>query len=187
MLDYAYWITQGLLAVALLGAVYRAYRGPSVLDRVISLDVILIVVASVMLTDMAYNQHQDHIIFVVVTAMIGFLGAVALARYVVVRTPEPELSTAEGPVADPAIPKDTTPPEILDQNRLHEEGTENHTVEVPGARTYPRPAPEEPEEDETTSWFTRLTKSGYKPQARARRADDDDVGEHANDEGREGS
>lgn len=172
MLDYAYWITQGLLAAALLGAVFRAYRGPSVLDRVISLDVILIVVASVMLTDMAYNQHQDHIVFVLVTAMIGFLGAVALARYVVVRTPEREPTTAEVPeVAEPGTPQDTTPPEIQDQNRLHEEGTEQHTVEVPGARTYPRPAPEEDQEDETTSWFTNLTKSGYRP--RPRKTDDD--------------
>ncbi|WP_258934641.1 monovalent cation/H+ antiporter complex subunit F [Nesterenkonia pannonica] len=171
MLDYAYWITQGLLAAALIGAVCRAYRGPSVLDRVISLDVILIVVASVMLTDMAYNRHQDHIIFVVVTAVIGFLGAVALARYVVVRTPRGSPAQGGASGGDPGVPADTTPPDIQDENRLHEEATEQHTVEVPGARSYPRPAPDgseedEPEEDETTAWFTHLTRSGYRPRAR---------------------
>ena len=36
MLDYAYWITQALLAAGALCAVYRVYRGPSVLDRVIA-------------------------------------------------------------------------------------------------------------------------------------------------------
>lgn len=90
MLDYAYWITQGLLALGVLCAIYRVYKGPSVLDRVISVDVILIIVGSVMLVDMAYNRHTDFILFVVVTAVIGFLGAVAIARYAAVRPPGSE-------------------------------------------------------------------------------------------------
>ncbi len=79
MLETAAAVTQILLAVGALCAVYRVYRGPSVLDRVISVDVILIIVASIMLTEMVRSDHQDFILFVLVTSVIGFLGAVAIA------------------------------------------------------------------------------------------------------------
>ncbi|GAA1183658.1 monovalent cation/H+ antiporter complex subunit F [Nesterenkonia xinjiangensis] len=88
MLTYAYWITQALLTVAVFCSVFRVFRGPSVLDRVISVDVILIIVSSMLITDMVARGHQDFILFVVATAVIGFLGAVAIARYVAVRRPE---------------------------------------------------------------------------------------------------
>lgn len=146
MLEYAYWITQVLLAIGALCAVYRVYMGPSVLDRVISVDVILIIVASVMLTDMTYHRHQDYIVFVVVTAVIGFLGAVAIARYVAVRVPDAE---------------DTAP-----------------QTQAPAANGEPAPEPETParstgdpetgaqvteQEDESTSWFAALARSGFTP------------------------
>ncbi|WP_022872213.1 monovalent cation/H+ antiporter complex subunit F [Nesterenkonia alba] len=144
ILDYAYWITQALLGLAVLGAVYRVYRGPSVLDRVISVDVILIVVGSMLLADMAYHEHQDFILFVVVTAVIGFLGAVAIARYVVVRVPEPDHpETVEVPEVEPAAPG------------------QRGSGQGRGA-----------EEDETTSWFAALTKSGFTPKKK-----DDQAGE----------
>ena len=106
MLEIAYWITQALLAIGALCAVYRVFRGPSVLDRVISVDVILIIVGSVMLTDMAFRRHQDFILFVVITAMIGFLGAVAIARYVAAGPHQnaPEDATAPVPIVEPAAP-----------------------------------------------------------------------------------
>lgn len=117
MLDVAYWITQALLAAAILCTVYRIYRGPSILDRVISLDVILIIVGSIMLADMAYRQHQDFILFVVVTAVIGFLGAVAIARYVAVRTPDTE-SPSDGQTEQPAVEPEppTSSPDEADES-----------------------------------------------------------------------
>lgn len=133
MLDYAYWITQVLLALGVLCAIYRVYKGPSVLDRVISVDVILIIVGSVMLVDMIYNRHTDLILFVVVTAVIGFLGAVAIARYVAVRNPAAEDS--QGHVR--AIGGRLTP----------EPST---------------PAPAQ-DDDESTSWFADLAQSGFVP------------------------
>lgn len=109
MLDYAYWITQVLLALGVLCAIYRVYKGPSVLDRVISVDVILIIVGSVMLVDMAYNRHTDFILFVVVTAVIGFLGAVAIARYAAVRLPRPEESQGHALAIDSLSPEPEAP------------------------------------------------------------------------------
>lgn len=107
MLDYAYWITQALLALGVLCAIYRVYKGPSVLDRVISVDVILIIVGSVMLVDMAYNRHTDFILFVVVTAVIGFLGAVAIARFAMAyhrKSETPEEAMGSGLTPEPEAP-----------------------------------------------------------------------------------
>lgn len=155
MLDYAVWITQGLLAVAAFCAVYRIFRGPSVLDRVISVDVILIIVASMLIVNMVAGDHQDFILFVVVTAVIGFLGAVAIARYVVGRRPEDAAgdtgrgSSAEGPggsVQEAAVRAQAAEPEAP-------QASSPETAEG---------LPDQ-EEDESTSWFTALARSGFVP------------------------
>lgn len=159
MLDIAYAITQTLLAIGALCAVYRVYRGPSVLDRVISVDVILIIVASIMLTEMVRNDHQDFMLFVLVTSVIGFLGAVAIARYVVGRKPEDVSMESERQsqeaglgVSEPEAPQRT--------------GANPVVTGQPG------------EEDESTSWFTALAKSGFVPKRGAGgNRDDEQEGE----------
>lgn len=142
MLDWAYWITQFFLALGALCAVYRVYKGPSVLDRVISVDVILIIVGSVMLVDMAYHRHTDFILFVVVTAVIGFLGAVAIARYVVVRTPESEDTVRQAEAQAAAL-----------------SGGAADEPEIPAGQSPAGSA----QEDESTSWFAALARSGFVP------------------------
>lgn len=149
MLEYAYWITQGLLALGALCAVYRVYRGPSVLDRVISVDVILIIVGSVMLADMAYREHTDFIMFVVITAVIGFLGAVAIARFAVARNPA-EDSVDEVAKQAAGLSWDSAPEPEAPASPFSPIGGS-------GSRT-------SAEGDESTSWFANLTKSGFKPQ-----------------------
>lgn len=154
MLDYAYWITQGLLTLGALCGVYRVYRGPSVLDRVISVDVILIIVGSVMLADMAYYQHQDYILFVVITAVIGFLGAVAIARYAAAGSPahgtDQEAERQAAGIAWTPAPEPETPASPFSPTG----GSESRASSQSG----------EAQNDESTSWFTNLTKSGFKPQ-----------------------
>lgn len=145
MLETAVGITQVLLAIGALCAVYRVYRGPSVLDRVISVDVILIIVASVMLVEMVRSDHQDFILFVLVTSVIGFLGAVAIARYVVARKPAD---------ADRAVERDA-------QAAGMEEPEPEAPQEVAAA---PVMTAFQESEDEATSWFTALAKSGFAPQ-----------------------
>lgn len=145
MLETAVGITQVLLAIGALCAVYRVYRGPSVLDRVISVDVILIIVASVMLVEMVRSDHQDFIVFVLVTSVIGFLGAVAIARYVVARKPAD---------ADRAVEREAQAPGM-------EEPEPEAPQEVAAA---PVMTAFQESEDETTSWFTALAKSGFAPQ-----------------------
>lgn len=145
MLEIAVGITQVLLAIGALCAVYRVYRGPSVLDRVISVDVILIIVASVMLVDMVRSDHQDFILFVLVTSVIGFLGAVAIARYVVARKPADAERAAE--------------------RDAQAAGMEEPEPEAPqNVAASPVITAAQESEDEATSWFTALAKSGFAPQ-----------------------
>jgi multisubunit Na+/H+ antiporter MnhF subunit len=160
MLDIAVHITQVLLAVGAIGSVYRVYKGPSVLDRVISLDVMLIIVASMMIVDMVVNNHQDFIMFVVITAVIGFLGAVAIARYVVVRSPEEVASETSEQDPYPAPP---VAPAIAGATAENEPEAPHDPVSTPRM-----PGLEEGE-DESTSWFSALARSGFTP----RRHDDD--------------
>lgn len=154
MLDMAVQITQVLLAVGAIGSVYRIYKGPSVLDRVISLDVMLIIVASMMIVDMVVNDHQDFIMFVVITAVIGFLGAVAIARYVVVRSPE-EVA-AESSEQDP-YPTPPVAPAIPGAAAENEPEAPHQPVSTPLMPSL------EAQEDESTSWFSALARSGFTP------------------------
>lgn len=162
MLDIAVHITQVLLAVGALGSVYRVYKGPSVLDRVISLDVMLIIVASMMIVDMVVNNHQDFIMFVVITAVIGFLGAVAIARYVVVRSPEEVASETSEQDPYPAPPVAPAIPGAAAENEPEAPHDPVNTPRMPGLES-------EEGEDESTSWFSALARSGFTP----RRHDDD--------------
>lgn len=159
MLDYAYWITQALLAAGALCAVYRVYRGPSVMDRVISVDVILIIVGSIMLVDMAYNNHQDYIMFVVISAVIGFLGAVAIARYVVTGGTATRDAAKEAEKQAAGIAWEPAPePEI---------------PASPFAPTGGSGAQSGSDADESTSWFAALTRSGFRPHSKDRTKGDD--------------
>ncbi|NUL47536.1 sodium:proton antiporter [Cellulosimicrobium funkei] len=78
-----------LLAVGALAAVYRIVRGPSILDRAIATDVLLIVISSGLCVEMAVNHHTDNIVFVVVASVIGFVGSVTISRFVAESKKEP--------------------------------------------------------------------------------------------------
>ncbi|GAA1817803.1 monovalent cation/H+ antiporter complex subunit F [Nesterenkonia flava] len=167
-LQIAYWITQVLLSIGALCAVYRVYKGPSVLDRVISVDVILIIVASVMLADMAVNQHTDFIPFVVVAAMIGFLGAVAIARYVAVGSTASADAGSQVEAQERAMTAEIPEPEI--PMRSFADPAAGAAPSTPGAERTG-------DEDESTSWFTALTKSGFVPGKKETQSKDGEQGE----------
>lgn len=71
-----------LLTVGAAGAIYRIVKGPSILDRVIATDVLLIVISSGLCVEMVLNDHTNNIMFVVVASVIGFVGSVTVSRFV---------------------------------------------------------------------------------------------------------
>lgn len=71
-----------LLAGAALCAVVRVARGPSILDRVLAVDVLLAIVGGALAVDMAVNRHLDNLALLVALSVGGFIGAVTVARFV---------------------------------------------------------------------------------------------------------
>lgn len=136
MLETALLITQALLGAAVLCAVVRVFRGPSVLDRVIAVDVTLLVVSSMLLVDMIARDHRDFVLFVIAGAMIGFLGAVAIARFIPVR--RPEQAVRPHPIGAADEPR---------TSRTAGSEPSRPTSEAVG------------DEDPATSWFTALARS----------------------------
>ncbi|WP_104181369.1 monovalent cation/H+ antiporter complex subunit F [Arthrobacter sp. B0490] len=76
------YVMGGILSVAAALALYRAVRGPSILDRVLALDVVLAIIGAALVLNMVVNRHLDNLILLVTISLIGFIGSVTVARFV---------------------------------------------------------------------------------------------------------
>jgi multicomponent Na+:H+ antiporter subunit F len=76
------YVVGGILAVAAVLALYRAVRGPSILDRVLALDVIVAIIGAALVLNMVVNQHLDNLVLLVAVSLVGFIGSVTVARFV---------------------------------------------------------------------------------------------------------
>ena len=85
-LVYAYCAVA--LAVAALVALVRMERGPSMLDRIVALDVITAVVLGSIALISAQSARTDLVPVLVVLAIVGFVGSVTMARFVAVESAE---------------------------------------------------------------------------------------------------
>jgi multicomponent K+:H+ antiporter subunit F len=73
---------EAAFALALLFSAYRLIRGPSLPDRILALDTLYMnTIALLMLFGI---QHQTQLVFeaALVAALLGFIGTVALSKYV---------------------------------------------------------------------------------------------------------
>ncbi|MGW6172661.1 monovalent cation/H+ antiporter complex subunit F [Arthrobacter sp. NPDC055138] len=75
-------IVSAILALAAVLALVRLARGPSLLDRLLAIDVLLAVVCAGLIVDMAASGHMNNLTLVVVICLVGFIGSVAVARFV---------------------------------------------------------------------------------------------------------
>ncbi|MDN5754901.1 MAG: monovalent cation/H+ antiporter complex subunit F [Arthrobacter sp.] len=82
MIIVAAWIAGVALALGAVMALIRLARGPSILDRTLALDVLLIIILCGLCVDMVVNRHLNHIVFIVVGSLVAFIGSVTIARYV---------------------------------------------------------------------------------------------------------
>lgn len=87
-LQFAAIVCLVLLSLGAVGAIYRIVKGPSLLDRVVATDVLLIIVSSALCVEMALNHHTTNVMFVVAASLIGFVGSVTVARNVTDRVKE---------------------------------------------------------------------------------------------------
>ncbi len=77
-------ITIAYLIVGIAGLLFltRLLLGPTVVDRIVALDALLVVVMCGVLLDAAYDRDTIGIDTVLVIALLGFIGTGVLARYV---------------------------------------------------------------------------------------------------------
>ena len=71
-----------LLSGGALLALVRVARGPSLLDRVLATETLLAIVAGGVAVHAALAREPAFVPVLVVVALLGFLGTVAVARYV---------------------------------------------------------------------------------------------------------
>jgi multicomponent Na+:H+ antiporter subunit F len=71
----------GVVVWGLLCAL-RLMRGPSLTDRIVALDALLIVIVSGIAIDAAYTGDGIYLDVLVVAALLGFIGTVNVARFI---------------------------------------------------------------------------------------------------------
>lgn len=76
------WICGTILAASAFLAIIRLVKGPSILERVIATDVLLLIVSAALCLEMTVNKHTNNLVFVVLACLVGFIGSVTVSRYV---------------------------------------------------------------------------------------------------------
>lgn len=71
-----------LLLAAALVAVIRVFRGPSLADRVIALDLVLVALMTSIVVDAANTGSAVGLDLLVVIAIVGFTTTVAVSRFI---------------------------------------------------------------------------------------------------------
>lgn len=71
----------GFLAVATLLLVTRIAIGPTMLDRMVALDVLVAVVICGLALEAAIRQHTTTLPILGVLSLLGFVGSVSVARF----------------------------------------------------------------------------------------------------------
>lgn len=78
------WVLAGCGVFLTIGAIFafaRVERGPSMLDRVVALDVVTAAVLATVALVSALTRRGDLVPVLVVLALVGFIGSVTIARF----------------------------------------------------------------------------------------------------------
>lgn len=76
------WVIGGLLGISALLTLIRVTIGPSVLDRVVATDVLVSIAVCAVGAHIALNPGVTSLPLLISFSLIGFMGAVAVARFV---------------------------------------------------------------------------------------------------------
>ena len=69
-----------MLAVAAALCLYRIYRGPSALDRILSIDVLLVVFIAGVALESLWNHHATNLPLIMILTIISYIGGVSITR-----------------------------------------------------------------------------------------------------------
>jgi multicomponent Na+:H+ antiporter subunit F len=70
-----------LLAAATLLVLTRLIRGPSTLDRIVAVDVLLAIVVCAIAAEAAYTRDATSLPILVGLSILGFIGSVSVGRF----------------------------------------------------------------------------------------------------------
>jgi multicomponent Na+:H+ antiporter subunit F len=84
-MDVVFVVVLALLGAAAALTLYRLLRGPSTLDRIVSLDVFVVLVVVAAGVYVAYYRDGGNIPLLAAVALVGFVGSVSAARLAVRR------------------------------------------------------------------------------------------------------
>ena len=77
-----YWAAYLLLGSGALLALVRLARGPSLLDRVVATDTLLVIVSAGLAVYAALARDPTVVPVLVVVSLLAFVGSVSVARYI---------------------------------------------------------------------------------------------------------
>ena len=75
-------VTSVILSLAAAGAILRIARGPSLLDRVVATDTLLVIISSGLAVYAALARDPTVVPILVVVSLLAFVGSVSVARYI---------------------------------------------------------------------------------------------------------
>jgi multicomponent Na+:H+ antiporter subunit F len=75
-------ITHAMLGTGALLALVRLARGPSLLDRVVATDTLLVIISASLAVHAALERDPTVVPVLVVVSLLAFVGSVSIARYV---------------------------------------------------------------------------------------------------------
>ncbi|WP_422657029.1 Na(+)/H(+) antiporter subunit F1 [Paenibacillus sp. EC2-1] len=82
MLNTLLIISLAVLSLAILGCLYRLIKGPSMNDRIMSLDTIGIILLSMIAVLSMLFRTEAYLDIILLIGILTFIGTTALARYI---------------------------------------------------------------------------------------------------------
>jgi multicomponent Na+:H+ antiporter subunit F len=69
-----------MLGLAAALCLFRIYRGPSALDRILAIDVLLIVLIAGIALESVSNHHETNLSLIMILTIISYIGGVSITR-----------------------------------------------------------------------------------------------------------
>jgi multicomponent Na+:H+ antiporter subunit F len=98
-----YWAVYLMLGAGALLTLVRLARGPSLLDRVVATDVLLVIIAAGLAVHAALARDPTVVPVLVVVSLLAFVGSVSVARYIggmLIHTQAADDQAADDPVEE---------------------------------------------------------------------------------------
>lgn len=75
------WVCVGMIAIAGVLVLIRMALGPTMLNRVVAMDLFIAIMVCGLGLEAALNRHSTTLPILVVLSLVGFVGSVSVARF----------------------------------------------------------------------------------------------------------